>query len=376
MDSDARNSSFAEMRKASGAFSLLEMLVAILLLAIIIVVVAQLTNQTSAAWKDSTQKIQSFQEARAAFESMTRKLGLATLNTYYDYYDATGNPRSQSVTLASFVPATYDRMSDLHFISGDANVLLKGSPTAVLTQTQAVFFQAVMGNSIDYPKLGAALNACGYYLSFDDASAALPAHVKNAPGYRARYRFRLMEMTQSTENLQAYYNPAAPNNWFVANAISSSRIIAENVIALVLLPKLPPNRDSTGAALAPKYNFNSRIPLGAGSDPSWTGFPPDALATGSGTRHHLLPSLMQVVLVVIDETSALRLQGNSTSVPTGINLAKTSLFTDATKLSSDIQAVEDICNAKSGNLTGNTLRLNYRVFNTDIQIREAKWSTK
>jgi len=43
-------------------------------------------------------------------------------------------------------------------------------------------------------------------------------------------------------------------------------------------------------------------------------------------------------------------------------------------MDADIQAVEDICNAKTGNLTGNRQRLTYRVFSTEILMREAKWS--
>jgi hypothetical protein len=83
---------------------------------------------------------------------------------------------------------------------------------------------------------------------------------------------------------------------------------------------------------------------------------------------------MRVAMIVIDEASATRLQGSGINVPAAIDLHATGLFTDAANLSSDIQAVEDICNAKTGNLTGNHQRLTYRVFNTEIIMREAKWS--
>jgi uncharacterized protein (TIGR02599 family) len=124
--------------------------------------------------------------------------------------------------------------------------------------------------------------------------------------------------------------------------------------------------------------------VGAEVDPAWPDanppFPPDRFTavgkngTIEASRHHQLPPLMRVVMIVIDESSASRLQGSDVDVPAGIDLRATGLFTDATKLDEDIRAVEDICIAKPGNLAGNTMPLTYRVFNTDIIMREAKWS--
>ena len=377
-------------RTDGRGFTLTELLVAVAVFFVIVGVVLQFTDQTSKIWRSATAKIQAFQEARAGFDSLTRNLAQAMLNTYYDYYNSANTPRSSMTTtaaLAGFVPATYDRNSDLHFVSGQAATLLAGSPTAVKTQTQAVFFQAPKGYSVMYPELDNALNACGYFLQFDDGAARVPDFIKNAPGFKPRYRFRMMEMTQSTEELAVYASQT--NNWFVQNAAANSRVIAENVIALVLLPKLPDRQDDPGAAgkgvsLAPNYNYNSRIPLKAASDPSWASFPPDsfkAYPTGvmggvDATRHHQLPPVMKVVMIVLDEASALRLQGDSTTVPPAIDLSATTLFTDAAKLSEDIQAVEDICNARPGNLTGNTQKLTCRVFSTEIIMRQAKWSGK
>lgn len=371
------------------------MLVAATLLVIVIGLVLRMTSQTAKAWRDSNSKIQSFQEARAGFEAMTRTLGQATLNTYYDYYDTGRQPRQKTAAsnLPNFVPDTYDRISDLHFISGQGKTLLANSNPAIITQTQAVFFQAPLGYSVLYQKLDNALNACGYFLRFDDANAIVPPYYRNSPSYKPRWRWRLMEMIQSTEQLAIYGDPAAspvsgPNDWFVKNAAASSRILAENVIALVILPRLSdrdddPEKTGLGISIAPNYNYNSRIPLGAASDPDWTGFPGDTFtahpAEGdpvSSTRHHQLPPLLQVIMVVIDEPSAERLQGNSTQVPAALDLRQAGLFTDAAKLAADLRSLEDICSAKPGNLTGNTHPLAYRVFTSDIMVREAKWSKR
>lgn len=386
-----------QKRHAIRAFTLVELLVATAILLIILAIVFEMTAQISQVWRSSTARIQTFQEARSGFEAMTRRLGQATLNTYYDYYQNVSGTYSLRTTAnaATFVPSVYDRVSDLHFISGQATTLLASSPTAATTQTHAFFFQAPLGYSVTYQKLDNALNACGYYLQFDAATSSIPAYITSAPTYKPRYRFRLMEMLQPTENLGVYFWPTTGgvNDWFVKNAVNStnpsvfsnSRVLAENVIALVLLPKLPTSEDASGTALAPNYNYDSRIPLGASSDPYWPSatptFPPDSFTAqnSSGTsttitRHHQLPPLVHVVMIVLDEPSAIRLQGTSSAVPAAINFSNTTLFQNATNMATDIQSVEDICNAKPGNLTGNTLHLNYRIFESDVIMRDAQWS--
>lgn len=369
------------------AFTIPELLVAMTLLIIITGIVVQVTNQTSKIWLSATARIQAFQEARAGFESLTRKLSQATLNTYYDYYDSNNNPRGQVTAglsgnaaisaLASFVPVKYDRYSELHFVCGQAQdfkLLSSSTNSSVVTQTHAVFFQAPLGYSASsqYQELDNALNACGYFLLFDDAKSSIPAHIVNSPNYKARYRFRLMEMTQPSEQLTVYQNngPTHQNDWFANYAISNSRIIAENVIALVLLPKLPPSQDTQGVVLAPTYNYDSRVAVDSSADT----YTISGTSTINGTRHAQLPPIMHVVMIVIDETSAARIQGSGTTPPHAIDFHSVDLFKDATKLDGDIQKVEDICNAVPGNLTGNTVHLTHRVFNTDIIMRDAKWS--
>jgi uncharacterized protein (TIGR02599 family) len=376
-------------------FTLLELLVASAVFIVIVGVVLNFTDQTSKIWRGATAKIQAFQEARAGFDSMTRNLAQAMLNTYYDYYDSSNVPRTKVLTqagLANFIPAKYDRLSDLHFVCGQADTLLANGTPSIKTQSHAVFFQAPKGYSVHHDRLDTALNACGYFLLFDDGASTVPDFISNSPGFKPRYRFRMMEMTQSSEDLGVYRTSSGANDWFVKSAGANSRVIAENVIALVLLPKLPDRQDdpakpSKGVALAPRYNFNSRVPLGSSGDPDWPSaspaFPGDEFsAYGSDnklrnmTRHHQLPPVMRAILVVIDEASAARLQGNSGAIPAAIDLSGTGLFTDASKLDDDLQALEDICLAKPGNLTGNTLKLNYRVFSTDILMRQAKWSSQ
>ena len=124
--------------KSKAGFSLVEMLLACGLLVIVCGIVLTMTAQISKIWSTSTSRIQTFQEARAGFEAMTRRLSQATLNTYYDYYQNTagGYVLRTPANAATFVPTTYNRVSDLHFISGQGPTLLNASPTAITDRTR------------------------------------------------------------------------------------------------------------------------------------------------------------------------------------------------------------------------------------------------
>ena len=74
-----------------AGFSLVEMLVAMAVLTIILLITAQMTGDVAKIWSTTSAKVDSFQSARAAFELMTDELRQATVNTYYDYFDANGN---------------------------------------------------------------------------------------------------------------------------------------------------------------------------------------------------------------------------------------------------------------------------------------------
>ncbi len=83
---------------------------------------------------------------------------------------------------------------------------------------------------------------------------------------------------------------------------------------------------------------------------------------------------MRVLMVVLDEASAARLQGDSTTPPAALDFSGAGLFRNAAALEADLRAVENICNAEPGNLTQNITPLTYRIFSTEIMMREAKWS--
>ena len=63
--------------RAAG-FTLVELLVASAVFMLILVLVLSITSQTSQVWKRSAAKIEAFQGARAAYETITTRLRQAT----------------------------------------------------------------------------------------------------------------------------------------------------------------------------------------------------------------------------------------------------------------------------------------------------------
>ncbi|RYD84734.1 MAG: prepilin-type N-terminal cleavage/methylation domain-containing protein, partial [Verrucomicrobiaceae bacterium] len=123
-------------RPIRDAFTLVELMVSMAVISLVMVILLSTVDQTQRIWKRSTNKISQFQAARSAFDSLTRNLSQATLNTYYGVeYDPLGNPRG------------YHRESELHFVSGKAAQpkLLGGDES--IHPTHAIFFQAPLGIS-------------------------------------------------------------------------------------------------------------------------------------------------------------------------------------------------------------------------------------
>jgi uncharacterized protein (TIGR02599 family) len=313
-----------------------------------------------------------------AFEALTRRVSQASLNAYWDFVDAKGNARTDS----SFVPSSYRRQSELRFISG--NGLAGNGASSPARPLHSIFFQAPLGfaESPKYQGLVNLLNTCGYYIEFNsDGSDGLglkPPFVQSPD----RYRFRLMELIEPSENMSLYSytggNPMLrstdPNGmkWF-QNALSdTAHVLAENIIALIILPTLSPQDEegltprpaSTGSALSPTYSYDSTADYNGPSAPS-TG---NAAALNPRNQ---LPPLVQITMVAVDEAPFSRALGNSTSIPASLKFD--GLFTsvgdlkDSSKpgFAKDLKTMEDALRAA---------RIDYRIFSTTVSIKGAKWS--
>src|SRR5262245_32464200 len=93
-----------------SAFTLVEVMVSSALLVFIMVLVLSTVEQTQRVWSRAQSKISQFQSARNAYESLTRRLSQATLNTYYRAFD-------QDITTETAAFA-YTRESELQFMTG------------------------------------------------------------------------------------------------------------------------------------------------------------------------------------------------------------------------------------------------------------------
>ena len=363
------------------AFTLVELLVSMAVVLLLLLVLVSITDATAHTWKSTTSTVEQFREARNAFETMTQRLSQATLNTYWDY-NSPNNPNA------------YVRQSELRFISGPAGGTSGVLPDTTVPSSHAVFFQAPLGSvsvagTTNFVVLNTLVNTVGYFVDFgSDQLQRPPFLTPQIVPYR--YRFRLMEMVEPSDSLtiykytSGYVDPSAtplvtknstytartwytdPLGSYFTNPGGASALpihaVADNIIALYLLPKLSP---SDQAVATPPYDDTSLAP-GYLYDSSNTGAATTVSITAQGDLNskNQLPPLVQVTMVAVDEPSYQRYQVG-TSRPTPDPLFTNSPFVQAAQYKADLQALQTT-------LTNN--KLTYRVFTTDVSIKSAKWS--
>ena len=336
-------------RRSIAAFTLVEVLMAAAILVTILAFLLVVTDQTARIWSSTSAKVEQFREARTGFERVTTRLSQATLNTYWDY-DIPAKP------------TRYERRSELRFISGSATALLGNSGGATRI-THAIFFNAPLGvtGDVNFSSLANALNTLGYFTEFGDDSAQRPPFITTAM-IPAIWRFRLMEFSQPTENFSVYQftNANAGNTtkaWFTTDMNGTTvlkRVIAENVIALIVTPRLakaeelPLQTNATHSPLAPLYSYDS---TGTNANPQLN-------------PKNQLPPVVQLTMIAMDDKSAETLDLDSTKADV-FAIVKSNLFADTRKFTADLATLE-------GTLA--TKRLRYRIFTTNVHIRAAKWS--
>jgi uncharacterized protein (TIGR02599 family) len=434
--------SLSSRRPAQG-FTLVEVLVSSVLIVGIMVMLLSTVDQTQRIWQRARSKTTQFQSARAAFEAMSRRMSQATLNTYWRAHEATLQTEQANFRFRRQSEMQFISGPTLRFLKGTNPIKNVNAPVDENYPTHAVFFHAPLGytelplsasSSVkQFRDLSSAVTACGYFIEFGD-DTSVPSFLRNLNVPQPpHYRYRLMEMTVPTEEFNIYARPKDSNRLmdprvFDENATSSSasyyggmvdvgrvpitswvrplwmkealkrvsvtasttplyrfqyaRSMAENVIALIVLPKLavkdrvvigstqkPPPADPNALELAPFYEFDSwRVLSGkTEKDPVVTSEDIDNRA-----RDNLLPPIVQLTMVAIDEQSAVRMDLKMTDKPdwtknlfpqTGVKADKVSVVQDSMdKLEKALKTDPDHPN------------INYRIFTTDVVIRGSKWS--
>jgi len=355
---------------STRAFTLVELMVSMAVLSVVGVLILTMVSNVSSVTKRTRDQVESYQGARAGFEALTRTIAQATLNIYWDYYDSTGKAANNPTY--SGTPAKYGRQSELHFRSGPTDSLFGGTSNGGLMRpTHGIFFQIPGGitSNSTLKQLNNTLNGIGFFLEFGDDEALRPSFLATETSIPKRYRYRLLQMQQATENLQIY-SSSNGTAWFqdplgfgsitVNAGTRPANVLAENVIALAIIPRLSPTEDPTGASLVKTdYNYDSRTAKSY-SATSATG------TTMSGTTLHQLPPLVEVIMVAIDETSAQRLAAEFGTNPP--NLGQEELF----KSISDIADVDTDLDKLEKTLVDR--KLSYRIYRSVVGIRGAKWS--
>ena len=271
-----------------------------------------------------------------------------------------------------------------------------------------------------YRSLDSLLATCGYFIEFGLETDRPPFIDKATPAPPDRYRYRLMEMTIPSEHLTifqrfkvggaaddlgsidprvfdeniAYYagmvdtNRKPNTSWvrplwmkeaFLRTTTTPYRfpyahVRAENIIALIILPKLAEkdrlaagsktSYDPTQLELAPQYEFDSWRILSGGTVTDTSVTPSRSL--DNTARDNLLPPIVQVTMVAVDEKAMARFGPTASKMPMWTD----DLFKTAKTVSdytADMQTLEQ-------RLIDDPYKPNYRIFTADIVLRGSKWS--
>lgn len=350
------------MPRRTAGFTLVEVMVSAGIVVVIMGVLLSMTDQTQRLMRTTSAKVEQFQQARVAFETMTRRLAQASLNTFWDYEYVGGRPKR------------YQRAAELRFVSGVTTTLTKGPGDNGRTRPgHSVFFHSPNGYVEDQANFGALdllINAGGYFVEIGtDEDTIPPFLVGNIP---ARKRFRLMELMQPSEQLRTYqFQQAGATDWFAPLVTApikdrKVRVLAENIVALIILPRLSKADEllwmkgsKTPPVLAPLYSYDTtNIKV---SDPILN-------------PHNQLPPVIQVAMIAIDEPSAKKLEESSGN-DANLGLDYSKLFRNPSVLEDDPSTVTP----NDGDLSKLETMLtskhaSYRIFSTNVSIRGAKWS--
>ncbi|CAN5462252.1 hypothetical protein BH09VER1_BH09VER1_25590 [soil metagenome] len=334
-------------------FTLLELLVCCVILIMVLGLVVNMMGSASNIWIRHRNQAKAFESANSAFAVLTKTVSQALLNTYWEVRGS-----------------KYARASELHFVMGPASGpwltpvagvdasradLLAGN--AANFPGDAVFFQAPLGRDTDnsLKRLPSLLNGTGYFICFSDAPD-VPQILKSLNIVKSRYRYRLYQWMQPTENLMVYSGssstPAAERTWFhddfanfnpVSSPVKNANVFAENVLGVILIAEYP---DAAGNMVY-SYAYDSRS------------------LVEEATLNQLPPKI-RVFMVVIDEASASRLADRYGTSPPDI-YPPVGRFQDAANFKDDMSNWE-------AKLKATTPRVDYRILSATVSVQNAKWS--
>jgi len=349
---------FKSMPRA--AFTLVEVMVSMVVLAIMMMLIAQIIGATQRSWRSASSRLSQFREARIAFDTITRNLKQATLNSYRDfYYTATGSNVPATGTPGES-PDSYRRISELAFVCGQAESVVHGDVRKEDLSGHAVFFQAPLGvtDPTDpdqkkdkgrpaYENLKHLLCGRGYFVLFGDDMDYMPENLKSR--LTPTQRFRLMEYQPPAEKNTVY---ASDDTWYEVDA-DYLRPVSDKIVGLILSPRLSAGNDSVMIngnnvnpdSIAPDYTYDSRkVKLATTQDVQGV--------------QHVLPPVMRVTMVALDDASMQQIvEDRNDKVKVEDIKKEIGNFNRADNYESDLENLKNLLN--SG-------KVNYRIFESTI----------
>ena len=343
----------ARARRPLAGFSLVELMVASAILAVMMGLISLAIRQMAGGIKTSTAKVDAFQSARTGFEAVSRTLSVATLNTYWDYFNSSREPRS-AANASTFQPATYGRQSDLHFLiygSTFTNSLnnINGSSITLTPAGHSVFFQAPLGyftntSSTNPP---GSMNPCGFFVAYgNDPTKPTLTGINNRP------RFRLYQWLPSSDSLTVDLSSGRITNSDWVSPVDGVRPLAENIIAFVI--RVPATNSSGYSTNATNYGWDSLTAWTSGNQPA---------------QMHQLPPLVNITMVAVEEAAVNRLAGtinNPSDAASAMGITNfSSFFSTPSSYDTDLAALETALSGKN---------IPYRTFTTTVPLRGSRWS--
>lgn len=386
-------------RPQAAAFTLIELLVSVTFLVILMLVVTQVIGIVQRSWVRANSRVSQFREARKAFDLISRNLGQATLNTYWTTDLGQLTTSTDAVGQAIKAPTSYKRQSELHFICGPTSQVLSGA-TGTNYPGHAVFFQAPLGvvrftaatgNQVNTENLTNLLCGRGYFVEWGSDQFFRPAFLSQLQTVPVRNRLRLMEYSPSAEFNDIYSssfrsNPGSIKQWYqdpttgaLASEVKSgsdasatggryfTRPIAENILALIISPQTENTNTTSGNTSSSVYEIAQNYLYDSSQVGNVT-----STTTSQGTQH-LLPPLLKVTMIALDERSGEMLSSDvNSALKDTVLQGISSLFQSAANYTTDLEGTP----TSPGNLKKLLLgaKLNYRVFTTTIALRQARWS--
>lgn len=369
------------------------------ILVVLMLLTTQVVGVVQRNWVRTNARVSQFREARMAFDTITRNLTQATLNTYWEnsFDFLRTDSLGQQVTRAR----SNRRQSELQFVCGPTARLLTGVGSSQFNYPgHAVFFQAPLGVTRLVASTGSQANtenmvnllcARGYFVEWGDDTPYRPPFLNQLTSVPPRFRLRLMEYSPTAEMNRIYaenfrlidpddrtkiqnsrlwfqdvLNTTVRENETVASR-AFTRPIAENILALVISPRIEINAAASGGgrlmpySIAPQYEFDSALVSSPGAP----------LIGGQQGTQHQLPPLLGVTMVVLDQRAAETLSGDAT-LRQQVLQETSSLFNSAADYDSDLEGTQE----EPGKLKQllSRRKLDYRVFTTTVALKQGRWS--